>query len=157
MDKFYFYKNDNKNYQIITNNLFKVIHSLLGKKDICIEIKNIKKSPSNQQRRYLFGVVYPLIQKELINLGNEDYNDIEDVHEFMKFQTRHYKKKSINLNGQDVVTVEYKSIGKEGCLIETMEYIDKCIRWAAEMLSIEIPEPNACGYGDILGEVNNEN
>lgn len=138
---FYLYKQDKHLHANILRNISNMIRENLLQEDICVEIKKAKKEASSRQRGYLWGVVYPCILDGLKELGNEDFIDTAEVHEFMKLQTKHYERIETIINNKKVVTLKFKSIGQIGKLDETMEYIDKCIRWAGEWLGVTIPEP----------------
>lgn len=100
---------------------------------ISIELK-LNKKRSNPQNRYYWGVVLPLIQQGINNLGNEF--TIDDTHDYLKAE----------FNTKDVIIVdELKTIPQSTANLTTEEfntYIEKCVRFAAEMIGIIIPEPN---------------
>lgn len=84
---------------------------------------------SNNQNRYLWGVVYKLISDEI---GHTP----EECHEIFKarFLPKYIVevgniKETISLSTTSLDTVEFK------------EYINKVVRFAAEQLSIVIPDP----------------
>ncbi len=90
---------------------------------------------SNQQNRYLFGVVYAELRFAMNELGNNF--SLEDVHEFCKN----------NFNKKEVVNGEGEVIGYiGGSTVMTKEefsiYLDKIFLFANEYLYITIPLPN---------------
>lgn len=106
-------------------------------KDCQVEIIIKKKNRrSNPQNRYYWGVVVKEVQLRMIELGNEV--DPETVHEYLKDK---FNKVDVYGPGGEVIdsmggtTTE---MNKEDFGI----YVDKIIRWAAEVLEITIPYAN---------------
>lgn len=91
---------------------------------------------SLQQNRYYWGLVIPMVQKGLLDMGTEAGK--EEVHEFLK----------VRFNYNEVVnkeTGEYVCIPKSTAGLNKEEfgvYIEKIQRFAAEFLGITIPDPN---------------
>ena len=119
------------------NNRKRLQTDLLKFKGCTVEIIIKKKNRrSNQQNRYLFGVVYKEIEVRLRELGNDI--DVEGVHEFCKFEFNEVK---IFGEGGEVISKKGGStteMNKE----EMSIYVDKIILWAATFLEIRIPLPN---------------
>lgn len=101
--------------------------------EVDITIKKSGRGRTNQQNRYYWGVVVPLVKKSLNDLGNE-LND-EDVHEFLKHK----------FNPKDIILMEetfnYGASTTQMSTLDFMEFIDKIQRFAAVYLSLEIPDP----------------
>lgn len=100
---------------------------------ISIELKRNKKR-TNPQNAYYWGVVLPLIRNAINELGNEF--SIEDTHEYLKLE----------FNTKEVIVIdELKVLPQSTAKLTTEEftiYLEKCIKFAAEILGIVIPLPN---------------
>lgn len=90
---------------------------------------------SNPQNRYYWGLVVPLIQKGIKDMGTEITK--EETHEFLKAR----------LNCEEIVnkeTGEYVTIPRSTASLnkeQFSDYVGKVQQFAAEFLSIEIPDP----------------
>lgn len=90
---------------------------------------------SNPQNRYYFGVVVPLVKGGLEDLGHELTED--EAHDFLKAK----------FNSVGDIPKSTTGLNKE----QFGEYLEKIQRFAAEYLSITIPDP-----GEQLEILNNE-
>lgn len=96
-----------------------------------------RKTRSNQQNAYLWGVVYPAVLLGLKDAGWEITHE-EQVHEYCKqaFAAREVINKD---------TGEVLSLPSSTARMQTAEfnvYVDKIKAFAREYLNITIPEPN---------------
>lgn len=96
-----------------------------------------RKTRSNQQNAYLWGVVYPAVLLGLKDAGWEITHE-EQVHEYCKqaFAAREV----INKDTGEVI-----SLPNSTARMQTAEfnvYVDKIKAFALEYLNITIPEPN---------------
>lgn len=94
---------------------------------------------SNPQNRYYFGLVVPLIQKGIKDLGTELTN--EETHEFLKAK---FNADEIHVVDKNTGELLYESIPKSTTRLNKEDfsaYIEQIQRWAAEFLSIVIPDP----------------
>ena len=96
-----------------------------------------RKTRSNQQNAYLWGVVYPAVLLGLKDAGWEITHE-EQVHEYCKqaFAAREVINKD---------TGEVLSLPSSTASMQTAEfnvYVDKIKAFALEYLNITIPEPN---------------
>ena len=96
-----------------------------------------RKTRSNQQNAYLWGVVYPAVLLGLKDAGWEITHE-EQVHEYCKqaFAAREVINKA---------TGEVLSLPSSTARMQTAEfnvYVDKIKAFALEYLNITIPEPN---------------
>lgn len=96
-----------------------------------------RKTRSNQQNAYLWGVVYPAVLFGLQDAGWEITHE-EQVHEYCKqaFAAREVINKD---------TGEVLSLPSSTARMQTAEfnvYVDKIKAFALEYLNITIPEPN---------------
>ncbi len=147
IQSFYICKDDPFSQQAkVLHNFNKSLEDKLKDTDVCIEMKDIKKAPTDPQRKYIFGVVYKHIQQGLYDLGNDDYKTSDDVHLFMKLMLKYYEKKTIKTKAGEVTIVVYKSIStRYGDKEEVKRYIDECISWASKNLYIVVPDPSDYG------------
>lgn len=90
---------------------------------------------SEQQNRYYFGLVVPLMQKAFKDLGHELSQ--QETHEFLKAKFNSFE--VVNHDTGEAVSVP-KSTTKLSKL-EFSEYIEKIQRFAAEFLNTQIPNP----------------
>ena len=101
------------------------LSSLDGKR-VTVAVEKEKRKRSNQQNRWYWGVVLQLISE---HTGEEP----EDLHEALK---AHFAKKKV------VGSIVVPSATRYLDTIDFSEYCEKVRRWAAEELSINIPDPN---------------
>ena len=102
-----------------------------------ITIAPYRKTRSNQQNAYLWGVVYPAVLFGLQDAGWEITHE-EQVHEYCKqaFAAREVINKD---------TGEVLSLPSSTARMQTAEfnvYVDKIKAFALEYLNVTIPEPN---------------
>jgi hypothetical protein len=118
----------------------KAIASFEGK-PVTITIERTKKKRTNRQNRFYCGVVVPLIRQGLNDLGHFYTN--QQAHELVK--------QHIADNYPDVIIEEVILNGlatrrirstSEFSTSEFMDYSEVVAQFAADYLSIEIPEPN---------------
>lgn len=125
------------NNQITNKKLIKQAFDCLkdGRYEVTIESKNHR---SNQQNRYYFGSVIPLVKEGLKEIGYREITTNEQVHDLMKSM---FLKKQI---ANEITGEVLESIGSttELSTIEFNEYIDRIAQFSAEYLSIEILPPN---------------
>lgn len=91
---------------------------------------------SNPQNRYYWGLVVPLIQKGIKDLGTELTK--EETHEFLK--ARFNLSDLVNKQTGEAISIPVSTtrLNKE----QFSEYIEKIQRFASEFLSITIPDPS---------------
>lgn len=135
MKRIYFYKTNPFNEGSFLL-LDETINNLpLG--DYVITITPNRKTRSNQQNAYLWGIVYPAVLFGLQDAGWEIIDE-EQVHEYCKqaFAAREV----INKDTGEVI-----SLPNSTARMQTAEfnvYVDKIKAFAFEYLNITIPEPN---------------
>lgn len=100
-----------------------------------VKIESAKKR-SLQQNKYYFGCVLPMAKQGFNDIGYDEIQTTEDVHEIFKslFIKRHFENK-------DGLVMEYVGTTTKLSTFEFMEYIDKIAKFCAENLSIAIPAP----------------
>ena len=122
------------------NSSFRLLHETLVSLplgDYVITITPNRKTRSNQQNAYLWGIVYPAVLFGLQDAGWEIIDE-EQVHEYCKqaFAAREVINKD---------TGEVLSLPNSTARMQTAEfnvYVDKIKAFALEYLNITIPEPN---------------
>lgn len=102
-----------------------------------ITITHNRKTRSNQQNAYLWGIVYPAVLFGLQDAGWEITNE-EQVHEYCKqaFAAREF----INKDTGEVLILPSSTAQMQTA--EFNVYVDKIKAFAFEYLNITIPEPN---------------
>lgn len=114
---------------------FKAELSQLKDMDVDIVIRKRGKA-SCAQSRYYWGVLVPEITERLVELGNDVTKEL--VHEFLKleFNKKYLRDQDGTVIGEvgDTTTSQNKE--------QRSEYIERCIRFAAEKLEITISLPN---------------
>jgi len=153
MHKFYFYKDDKTfNQNKVLDNFHNTFTQCLSKKDIVVEIKDLKKSPSNKQRAYVRGYICETIKKCLINdCGWDDLPNNEggnqQVYEMLKTEGRFYseishiiKDKAGNKRYLKKRVLESFSNSK-GDKKRLSEFIEHCLKWASENLGVVLETP----------------
>lgn len=101
-----------------------------------IRVERRKKKRSNEQNAYWWGVVVPIVQNALNDLGHECSK--EEVHETLKAKFNY--KEIVNEDTGEVLQMPVSTT--EISTTDFMLLIDKVQRFAAEFLSVTIPDPN---------------
>jgi hypothetical protein len=105
--------------------------------NILITIQKQKKTRSNPQNAFYYGVVVPIMQQCLKDAGYLMTN--EQIHEMLKLK---FLKESILVNEQTGEYLERIKSTTELSTIEFMEYILEIQKFAVEYFNTEIPSPN---------------
>lgn len=112
--------------------------------DVSITVDKKRKTRSTPQNAYYWSVVIPMLIDGLVDAGNAGLQSGNLEHQ----QWVHEEMKKLHLsNGMEVEDANgnaYKlpSSTKRCSTLEFMEYLAKIQQWAAECLSISIPDPN---------------
>jgi len=96
------------------------------------------KKRSNNQNRYWWGIVVPMVREGLRDMGYDDVKTNEDAHEILKHLF--LKKKVESSSNGDIIEVTGNT-----SKLSTVEFnllIDEVIKWAATYLNIQILFPN---------------
>jgi hypothetical protein len=101
-----------------------------------MEIKEKKKKRSNSQNGYLWAVVNQMVCRRLIDLGHDV--SIEETHDFLKASFNY--KELVNEDTGEVFKIPRGT--SELSTKEFSEYIERVVRFGAEILGIIIPLPN---------------
>ena len=100
-----------------------------------VAICEVKKR-SNQQSRYYWGAMLPLVRDGLKDMGYDEVKTVEDAHEICKHL---FLKREIT-NGSETFVISGSSA--ELSTTGFNEYIENIQRWASTYLSVTIPNPN---------------
>lgn len=104
---------------------------------LCFDIEKIRNTRTIKQNRYYWGVIVPMINNGLIELGNDV--DIEITHEFLK--CRFLSKKKVLSIEDELIEFDAPSTRKL-TIQEFSIYIESCINFASEYLNLNVPYPN---------------
>lgn len=114
--------------------------------EVSVEVKPLKKR-SLKQNRYYWGVVVPMIQHRLSDLGYTRADLIKDQHPTLLLRDDVHDFLKANFNQTEIVDLDGSVIGKttrptrDLSSIEFTEYIEVIKRWAAQDLELEIKDP----------------
>ena len=124
----------------ITSGRQKLIKALqsFAKHKIRISIEEQFKKRTNPQNRYFHGLVIPLIQQRLQELGWKEAISETWVKDLVKLQC--LKTESVNENTGEVFEAIRNTSGLSTS--EFMNLIADIQQWAAEKLDLYIPDPN---------------
>lgn len=108
-------------------------------KRIQFTVKGYKAQRSNKQNAYYWGCIIPYVQDGLLELGFEKrILDQETVHEMLKGKFLKEDLATDQWNGEFITHVgSTTDLNK----LEFSDYIENIRTWAAEYLSINIPDP----------------
>jgi hypothetical protein len=130
----------------IVNGIFKRNRNLVlnaiksfNDKDVVITFSKPKKSRSNNQNNFYWGVVLPLIQKGLLDATGELRNN-DNIHYNILLPLFAPTNEIINIDTGECINERLTS--SEMTTTQFCEYIIEIQKWAAEFLGIDIPSPN---------------
>ena len=146
MINYQLHKNDTQEQiRRVWANLKSEIKTQFSAGSIEITIKDIKKSPTNEGRGYLWAEILPKLRLMLISFGNDipmNATGLKMVYIMMKEQANLYEIKKIKLKGVVIENKVYESFGNSKGDKDKMTYfIDFCIRFGSEWgMQFESPE-----------------
>ena len=130
----------------IVNGLFKRNRNLVlnaiksfNDKDVVITFSKPKKSRSNNQNNFYWGVVLPLIQKGLLDATGELRSN-DNIHYNILLPLFAPTNEIINIDTGECIVERLTS--SDLTTTQFCEYILEIQKWAAEFLGIDIPSPN---------------
>jgi hypothetical protein len=130
----------------IVNGIFKRNRNLVlnaiksfNDKDVVITFSKPKKNRSNNQNRYYWGLVLPLIQKGLLDATGELRSN-DNIHYNILLPLFAPTNEIINIDTGECINERLTS--SEMTTTQFCEYILEIQKWAAEFLGIDIPSPN---------------
>lgn len=122
------------NPQIIARDLFGK-----GGHDVDVTLIFGKVQRSLAQNRYLWGVVYPLIQRELLETTGERFTP-EELHAYNLQKIQGVKIDFKTIQGQEVMVIQDKK-SSEMNTEEFSHMVDNLIKYCSETWGIVIPPP----------------
>ena len=149
MKNTYYGKILNGQLRIVNRKIFDKDIAMMEGKEVEIIVAKKTKKRSPLQNRYYWGVVVSMIKEVLIEMGHDELTS-EEVHDFLR--NRFLVKEIVNETTAEIVSIPMSTT--ETTTTEFMTYIDKCVKFGAEFLSISIPEPN---YQAKINYKSNEN
>ena len=130
----------------ISNNVFKRNRNLVlnaikyfNDKDVVITFSKPKKSRSNNQNRFYWGVILPLVQNGLLDATGE-LRSVDNIHYKILLPLFAPLNEIVNKDTGECISERLTS--SEMTTTQFMEYIMEVQKWSAEFLSIDIPNPN---------------
>lgn len=108
-------------------------------KEIIITIDKAKKTRSNKQNSYYWGVCIPLIQSGL-KYATGEFRSSENIHYNILLPLFSPSVEIINTYTGQVLTERISS--SEMTTIQFMEYVMEIQKWSSEFLNVDIPDPN---------------
>jgi hypothetical protein len=111
-----------------------------------VTIKTLSKSRSTQQMRYYFGVMVQMVLDALVDLGNNelhkgDKESVNLVHQFLKAKFL----PPVTVADANGEAITLPPTTRTQTTVEMMDYFADIQQWAAEVLHINIPDPNEQG------------
>jgi hypothetical protein len=130
----------------IVNGLFKRNRNLVlnaiksfNDKDVVISFYKPKKNRSNNQNRYYWGLVLPLIQNGLLEATGE-LRSVDNIHYKILLPLFAPTNEIVNKDTGECITERLTS--SDLTTTQFCEYILEIQKWGAEFLGIDIPSPN---------------
>lgn len=130
----------------VVNGLFKRNRNLVlnaiktfNNKDVVISFSKPKKNRSNNQNRYYWGLVLPLIQNGLLEATGE-LRSVDNIHYKILLPLFAPTNEIVNKDTGECITERLTS--SDLTTTQFCEYIIEIQKWSAEFLGIDIPSPN---------------
>ena len=130
----------------IENNLFKRNRNLVlnaikhfNNKEVIITFSKAKKERSNQQNRFYWGIVVPLVQNGLLEATGE-LRSSDNIHYKILLPMFAPVNELVNKDTGEIVSEKITS--SEMTTTQFMEFILEVQKWSSEFLNIDIPNPN---------------
>ena len=133
----------------VTDGKLKLVHQERFKKEletfegctVTLTVHKKKNKRSNAQNAYYWGVVVPLVQEGVRDMGEK--LTAEQIHEMLKREC--LKGELVNTETGHIVNFARSTTGLT--TVEFMDFVDDIHQFAAEFLNLQIPDPN-----EVLGE-----
>ena len=130
----------------IENNIFKRNRNLVlnaikhfNNTEVVITFSKAKKERSNQQNRFYWGVVVPLVQNGLLEATGELRSN-ENIH--YKILLPMFAPVNELVNKDTGECISEKITSSDMTTTQFMQFILEVQKWSAEFLSVDIPNPN---------------
>ena len=120
------------------NQILDAVASFEGK-DCIFSIEKVKKTRSNNQNSFYWGVVLPIVQSGLKEATGE-FRTTENIHYNILLKMFAPEKEIVNIETGECINEKISS--SEMSTSQFMDYIAEIQKWSAEFLGVDIPNPN---------------
>jgi hypothetical protein len=120
------------------NQILDAVKNFEGK-DCMFTIEKVKKTRSNDQNSYYWGVCMPIVQNGLKDATGE-FRTSENIHYNILLKMFAPEREIINTDTGECIREKISS--SEMSTSQFMDYIAEIQKWAAEFLGVDIPNPN---------------
>ncbi len=127
-DRIFFGKIEQGKLKLRDKARFDMLCSLLDGREIKVELSEAKKTRSNQQNRWYWGVIIPMIAE---HQGCEVW----------EYEQVHFELKRLILGVQKKGKLEIVKSSAKMDTLEFTEYVETVRRWAVKELGVVIPDP----------------
>jgi hypothetical protein len=107
--------------------------------EVILTIQKARKSRTNPQNRFYWGVVLQLVQSGLKDATGE-FRSVENIHYNILLKMFAPENEIVNIETGECITEKITS--SEMTTTQFAEYIMEIQKWSAEFLGINIPNPN---------------
>lgn len=137
--------------KIIHRDKFATAVKCLAKGRYVIKLEKIYRKRSNQQNKSWWGLAYDFLLQGFYELGY-DQVDLNFIHEWAKANClppeyverlkKMHEEKCVSKTTGEILNIPFRLTTTELTTIEGMEYYQNMQRLGAELLGVDIPEPN---------------
>ena len=120
------------------NQILDAVASFEGK-DCIFSIEKVKKTRSNNQNAYYWGVVLPIVQSGLKDCWGE-FRTTKNIHYNILLSKFAPENEIVNIETGECINEKISS--SEMSTSQFMDYISEIQKWSAEFLGVDIPNPN---------------
>jgi hypothetical protein len=128
----------NGNLKRNRNLILNALESFEGQ-EVILTIQKAKKSRTNPQNSFYWGVVLQLVQQGLKDATGE-FRSVENIHYNILLKMFAPENEIVNIETGECITEKITS--SEMTTTQFAEYIMEIQKWSAEFLGISIPNPN---------------
>ena len=128
----------NGNLKRNRNLILNALESFEGQ-EVILTIQKARKSRSNPQNNFYWGVVLQLVQQGLKDATGE-FRSVENIHYNILLKMFAPENEIVNIETGECITEKITS--SEMTTTQFAEYIMEIQKWSAEFLGINIPNPN---------------
>jgi hypothetical protein len=128
----------NGNLKRNRNLILNALESFEGQ-EVILTIQKARKSRSNPQNSFYWGVVLQLVQQGLKDATGE-FRSVENIHYNILLKMFAPENEIVNIETGECITEKITS--SEMTTTQFAEYIMEIQKWSAEFLGISIPNPN---------------
>jgi hypothetical protein len=128
----------NGNLKRNRNLILNALESFEGQ-EVILTIQKARKSRSNPQNSFYWGVVLQLVQQGLKDATGE-FRSVENIHYNILLKMFAPENEIVNIETGECITEKITS--SEMTTTQFAEYIMEIQKWSAEFLGINIPNPN---------------